>query len=181
MTGELLIMSQKEVSRLEVLQQIQEKRLTQVDAANLLNLSVRQVRKLQHAYRQQGAAGLVSKRRGKPSNNRLSESLKTQARTLLQTRYSDFGPTLAHEKLTECHGLELSVESVRQLMLKAGLRQSKQRRQVHIHPSRPRRSCRGELVQLDGSPHDWFEERGLRCCLIVLIDDATSELMQLRF
>ena len=66
-------------------------------------------------------------------------------------------------------------------MIKTGLWQVKGRQHIHIHPSRPRRSCRGELVQLDGSPHDWFEGRGPKCCLIVLVDDATSELMQLHF
>ena len=181
MVEELLLMSQKEVSRLDVMQRLQEKRLSQVEAAQLLNLSTRQVRSLQRRYGQQGAASLVSKRRGKQGNHRLKESLKLHALALIQTHYADFGPTLAHEKLTEKHGLKLSVESVRQLMISAGLWKGKRRRQGHVHQTRPRRNHRGELVQLDGSPHDWFEDRGPRCCLIVLIDDATSELMQLHF
>ena len=99
MAGELLVMSQTELSRLEVIQKLKNKQLKQVDAARLLNLSARQMRKLQRRYEQYGAAGLVSKRRAKPSNNRLSEALKSQAVMLIQTHYPDFGPTLAHEKI----------------------------------------------------------------------------------
>ena len=181
MTGELLAMSQTELTRLEIVQRSKDERLKQVDAARLLGLSTRQIRKLQRQYERCGAAGLTSKRRGKPSNNHLREGVKAQAIALVQAHYPDFGPTFAHEKLTECHGLSLSRETLRQLMIKANLWQVKGRQQVHIHPSRPRRSCRGELVQLDGSPHDWFEGRAPKCCLIVLVDDATSELMQLHF
>src|SRR3954470_24792819 len=100
--SDILLMSQRELSRLEVFQQLLEKRLKQRQAANLLGLSVRQVIRLAKAFKREGPSALVSKRRGRPSNNRLAASLLTQAGELLRTRYHDFGPTLAREKLIEC-------------------------------------------------------------------------------
>jgi transposase len=111
-------MSQRELSRLEVFRQLQEKRLRQRQAADLLGLSVRQVIRLAKAFRREGASALVSQRRGRPSNNRLAAPLLTQAGELLRAHYYDFGPTLAHEKLVEAHGLHLWVESVRHLMIR---------------------------------------------------------------
>ena len=99
----------------------------------------------------------------------------------VRKRYADFGPTLACEKLTEVHGYRLSVETLRRWMMAEGLWTVKSRRRARIHQRRPRRACLGELVQLDGSPHAWFEDRGERCTLIVFIDDATSRLLYLRF
>lgn len=110
--GDILPMSQRELSRLEVIQRVCRKTLTQARAADLLSLSVRQVKRLCRAYRGEGAASLASKRRGRPSNHRLPEEVVTKARELLRGRYHDFGPTLAREKLVECHGLSLGVESV---------------------------------------------------------------------
>jgi transposase len=177
----LLLMSQKELSRLEVLQQVTEHRLTQRAAALRLCLSTRQVRRLVKAYQKLGAAALISKRRAHPSNHRLKEVTCSQALELIRSRYPDFGPTLAHEKLTEEHGLKLSVESVRQLMIREGLWQARPFKQSRLHLLRERRAAFGELVQLDGSPHDWFEGRAPKCTLLVFIDDATSRLMQLLF
>ena len=157
------------------------KQPSQLKVAHQLDLTTRQVRNLQYAYRRCGAKGLISKRRGQPSNHRLSAHLEETALELIKTHYGDFGPTLAHEKLTEYHHLELSVESVRRLMREAGLWHGKRRRHLRVHPSRPRRSQRGELIQIDGSLHAWFEDRGPHCCLIVFIDDATSQLLALRF
>jgi transposase len=174
-------MSQRELSRLEVFRQLQEKRLRQRQAADLLGLSVRQVIRLAKAFRREGASALVSKRRGRPSNNRLAEEVLSAARELLRERYHDFGPTLAHEKLVEAHGLRLSVETVRRLMIREGLWQPRRARQVVIHQLRERRASLGELVQLDGSPHDWFEGRSARCTLLNFVDDATSRLMHLSF
>lgn len=174
-------MSQTECERLEIIQRVQRKALSQLTAASLLGLTSRQVRNLQRAYERHGAKGLISCRRGRPSNNRLSIESTSQALSLVLSHYADFGPTLAHEKLVEVHGLSLSVESVRQLMIKAGLWKGKRRKTVHIHQMRPRRSCYGELVQIDGSAHAWFETRGPKCCLHVFIDDATSQLMALQF
>ena len=122
---------------------------------------------------------MVSRHRGKRSNNALTESVRREA--LARERYVDFGPTFACEKLVEGHGLRLSAETLRQWMMLDGLWCAKARRAVRAHPSRPRRECFGDLIQIDGSPHDWFEGRAPRCTLIVFIDDATSRLIACRF
>ena len=107
--------------------------------------------------------------------------MKQQAIDLIYRQYPDFGPTLAHEKLTEKHGLDLSRETVRQLMITEGLWKPKKAKKLVVHQMRERRACLGELVQIDGSPHPWFEERGPTCNLLVYIDDATGRLMELYF
>jgi transposase len=178
---DLLTMSKKELTRLEVMQRLKAKRLNQAEASEMLGVSVRQVKRLYAAYRKAGAAGLVSQRRGKPSNHRLDEAVVDQARNLIYARYRDFGPTLAHEKLVEKHRLKISDESVRQLMIAEGLWKPKRTRKVETHQMRERRACFGELVQIDGSDHEWFEGRGPRCTLLVMIDDATGQLGALWF
>ncbi len=130
-------------------------------------MSERHIRRLLRAYRQKGEPGLISKRRGQPSNNRMKAESKQAALDLLHSRYADFGPTLAHEKLGEVHQLELGQESVRQLMIAEGLWKPSRKRRQAVHQMRLRRSCRGELVQIDGSPHAWFENRGPQCNLLV--------------
>ena len=177
----LLQMSPKELSRLEVMQKLEEKRMRQKQAARILGLSVRQVKRLLRAYRDQGVQGLVSKRRGRPSNNRLPEETTRQALSLLKGKYKGFGPTLACEKLVEIEGLQISVESVRQLMITEDIWKPRKARKVAVHQMRSRRACYGELVQIDGSPHDWFEGRAPACSLLVFIDDATGRLGQLSF
>src|SRR5215213_6068792 len=173
-------MSQKELSRLEVIQRVKRKTLKQRQAAELLSVSVRQVKRLCKAYHASGAAGLISKRRGQPSNNRLPEKTINKAQQLLRKRYHDFGPTLATEKLA-IEGVSLSVETVRQLLIGEGLWKAKSVRRPVIHQLRERRARLGELVQIDGSPHDWFEGRAPKCTLLVFVDDATSRLMYLQF
>ena len=177
----LLTMSEKEVSRLEVMQRLKEKNLSQKEAARMLDVSVRQVKRMLKMYREKGAAGLVSQRRGRVSNNRLSEETRRKALDLLGSKYRGFGPTLAQEKLVELEGLEISKESVRKMMMVAGLWKARRVRKVVIHQMRERRPCLGELVQIDGSPHDWFEGRAPGCVLLVFIDDATGQLLQLLF
>jgi transposase len=177
----LLEMSAKEVRRLEVMQRLSERRMSQKEAGTILDLSVRQIKRLLRAYRQEGATGLVSKHRGRKSNNRLSTDVKNQALNLLKTKYKGFGPTLAHEKLVEKEKLKLSDESVRQLMIEEGLWKPRKAKRAETHQLRERRACFGELIQIDGSPHDWFEGRAERCVLLVFIDDATGQLVQLRF
>ena len=179
--SELLTMSKKELTRLEVMQRLEEKSLKQKEAAVMLGISVRHVKRLLRAYRQGGAEGLISKRRGKVSNNRLKAEVKQQAIDLIHSQYDDFGPTLAHEKLTEVHDLKFSVETVRQLLIGEELWKPRKAKRVVVHQMRERRACFGELVQLDGSPHQWFEERGPACTLLVYIDDATGKLMELFF
>ena len=164
MITETIAMSVQELDRLAIMEKLQSSCLTQVAASQQLGLSTRQIRRLQRRHQQQGAAGLVSKRRCQPSNHRLDDHLKSSVVTHIQSQYADFGPTLAHEKLTEQHGLSLSVESVRQLMIKAGLWAGKRHKSPAVHQRRPRRTRLGELVQIDGSPHDWFEGRSERVC-----------------
>ena len=171
----------KEADRAGVIGQVAEKRLRQREAAERLGLSVRQVRRLLACYREQGCSGLVSRRWGKPSPNALAEAVRREAVGLVRERYRDFGPTLAREKLVEVHGLRLSTETLRRWMIADGLWRAKERREIRVHQSRPRRECFGDLIQIDGSPHDWFEGRGPGCTLIVYIDDATSRLVACRF
>lgn len=181
MDRETIAMSHKELDRVGVIRKVADQGLVQREAALQLGLSVRQVKRLVRAFRDRGAAGLVSGHRGRPGNNRIDALVRDQFIELVRRHYPDFGPTLAHEKLTELHGFGYSVETLRAWMIAEGLWQPRKRRQASIHQRRPRRPCRGELAQIDGSPHAWFEERGPGCCLIVFIDDATSELGALRF
>lgn len=151
------------------------------DAASQLGISERQAQRLINRYRVSGAEGLVSRKRGQPSNRRLTESLKLRVLTLIRENYSDFGPTLAAEKLRERHDIRLSIETVRNWMTSDGLWVPHARRKSRVYQPRHRRDCLGELIQIDGSHHDWFEGRAPKCCLLVFIDDATGRLMHLRF
>ena len=123
----------------------------------------------------------IHSHRGVPPNNRIADAIREQSLLIVKSTYPDFSPTFAHEKLTELHGFKFSVETLRKWMASEGLWQAQARKKACIHPSRPRRSCLGELIQIDGSPHAWFEDRGPVCTLIVFIDDATSRLMALYF
>ena len=174
-------MSQKEVRRLEVLRRLQHQGLSQSQAAEQLGVSVRQVKRLVRRVREQGPQGLVSRRRGQRSNRRIDEALQTHYVDLVRQHYADFGPQLAHEYLAREHGFGFSVETLRGWMIRAGLWQAKRRRAQRVHSPRPRRACLGELVQIDGSHHDWFEERSVKCCLIAFIDDATGRVLGARF
>jgi transposase len=177
----LLNMSTRELNRLEVMQRLSRKQMSQKEAGRILDLSVRQIKRVLKAYRERGAAGLVSKHRGRKGNNRLPEEVKRRALNLLKTKYQGFGPTLAHEKLVEKENLKLSDESVRQLMIEEDLWKARKAKKETVHQLRERRACFGELIQIDGSPHDWFEGRAPACVLLVFIDDATSKLVQLLF
>jgi hypothetical protein len=176
-----LTMSANERNRLEILGRALERRLTQGAAAERLGLGLRQVERLCRAVRDHGAAGVVSRQRGRPSNHTLPAAVRARALDLVRTRYCDFGPTLACEKLREQHDLCVSVETLRQWMCEDGIWVPRAQRTRRPQPPRYRRSCLGELVQIDGCDHEWFEERGPRCTLLVYVDDATSRLMELRF
>lgn len=174
-------MKQKEIERISLIEQVIAKQIKQREAGRLLKVTVRQVRRMTKAYREEGINGLISKHRGRVSNRHHDESTKEQIKGIVHQRYADFGPTLAAEKLREREALWVNKETLRQWMVEWGLWQAKRQKQAKIHQSRARRSCFGELVQLDGSHHDWFEGRREKCCLLVLIDDATSRLVGLRF
>lgn len=181
MTGGLLTMSAQEVERVTVIRQVVDKRLKQNAAASLLKITVRQIKRLTRLYRTHGPEGLLSQRRGKPGKNRHHDNLKQQAKKLVQKHYHDFGPKFAAEKLKERHQIDVSKETLRQWMMEWELWKAKKQKKAIVHQSRERRACFGELIQIDGSPHDWFEERAPKCCLLVFIDDATGRLVGLRF
>jgi hypothetical protein len=174
-------MSKQEFSRLEVLLRVQSGRLRVADACVLIGLRRRQVFRLLRGLRQDGATSLLSKRRSKPSNHRLPAEARTLALSIVRERYSDFGPTLAAEKLAAHHGCTISRETLRSWMIADGLWTDRRHRLPSPHQPRRRRECLGELVQIDGSEHAWFEDRGPVCTLLAFVDDATSRLMALRF
>jgi transposase len=177
----VIAMTAKDVLRSQVMAQVLEGKLDQASAAGRLGISVRQIKRLKRRMLDEGTEGLLSRKRGKPSNRRTPAAVLEKATALIGAHYADFGPTLACEKLEEVHEIKLSVETVRQAMLRAGLWKARRGAGARTHAMRERRARRGELIQIDGSPHDWFEGRAPRCCLLVFIDDATSELMALRF
>ncbi len=173
-------MSQREVDRYTVIKQVMDKRLRQSEAARRLGISVRQVKRLCRQVRADGAAGLICKLRGKASNRRIADSQREHYVALVRERYGDFGPELACQYLQSKHAFPYSTETLRGWMAQAGLWQPKARKAPRMHPPRQRRACRGELVQIDGSHHDWFEGRAAKCCLIAFIDDATGQVLGAR-
>ncbi len=176
----LIAMSERDLQRIEVLSNVVAERMTTVSAAHVLDLSERQVRRLLARIRTGGAASIRHKAIGRRSNNRISDGVRDYAMTLVREHYADFGPTLATEKLAERDGLRVSRETVRGWMSEAGLWLSRKQRRT-FHQPRLRREAYGELVQIDGSEHRWFEDRGPPCSLLVFVDDATGKLLQLRF
>ncbi|CAK1817335.1 transposase [Vibrio crassostreae] len=177
----LITMSEKDIQRFKVLTDVREKRLRQVDAAVILNLSARHIRRLVNKLVSLGAQSLTHAARGRPSNRRYSEYFRIEILKLIREHYSDFSPTFALEKLTERHNLSVSKETLRQWMIADGLWLPHSQRKPRVYQPRYRRDCLGELIQIDGSHHDWFEGRSDKCCLLVFIDDATGRLMNLRF
>lgn len=174
-------MSEVERERSVVVRALAECRLPQKDGAARLGIGVRQMKRLLRIWRKLGDAGLVSRQRGRASPRRLGAETEAKIVALLRGTYQGFGPTLAAEKLCEREKITISRESVRLLQVKHKLWRPKRRREKRVFQLRERRPRFGELIQIDGSPHDWFEGRGPRCTLIVFIDDATGRLTALRF
>ncbi len=169
-----------EMDKIIVLQDIKRRNLTQQEGANLLALSPRHVRRLLKRVAAEGPSGL--KRRPTKRNNRShSACFKKSVISKVKERYSDFGPTFASEKLLEIDGLKINKETLRQWMIQEALWKGKIRKSSPLHQSRQRRPRFGELVQIDGSHHDWFEGRRAKCCLLVFIDDATSTILAMGF
>ena len=171
-----IAMSQHERDRLAILRGVVSQDRTQVEAARLLKLSVRQVRRLSCELQAEGDGALVHGLRGQPSNHRHEKSFRKQVLSAYRKRYSDFGPTFACEKLAAVEELVVGVETLRRWLLEEGLWERKRHRDPH-RSRRPRRSCFGELVQMDASIHDWLEGRGETLVLITMIDDATSRVL----
>ncbi len=181
MSVAVLSMSDGELRRLEVLRDVDRGGLPVGAAAQLLGRSERQVWRLLKAFRAEGAPGLISKKRGRPSNRKTSEAIRAAVLWIVRQNYADFGPTLAAEKLAGEHGFAFSSETLRKWMIAEGLWLDRKQRRRRVHQPRHRRECVGELVQVDGCEHWWFEDRGPQCTLLVFVDDATSRLMHLQF
>ena len=174
-------MTMRDLDRLKCIQAVVDGNLKPGRAAERLGLTTRQVRRLTRRYAQEGPVGLISRHRNRPSNNRLDPSLAERAIGILRESYPDFGPTLAAEKLRSGHQIDLAKETVRQLQIAAGLWIPRRLRPPKVQQPRARRACLGELVQIDGCDHRWFENRAPACTALVYVDDATSRLMVVLF
>lgn len=176
MAGEDMIMArQGELKRLHVIQKVLEGIIKQVEAAEILSLSGRQIRRIVKRIRSEGSRGVIHRSRGKPSNRRISEKIKEKIIKLYRSQYRDFGPTLASEKLLERNGIGINDETLRIWLLGTGDWKKSRRRRKH-RQWRDRKHYAGEMVQMDGSHHDWFEGRGPWCVLMGYIDDATGRV-----
>ena len=170
---DMIVMSLREVRRLKVVQSIMDKHVTQKAAASILGISERQVRRLVKVVREGGERGIIHGLRGRTSNRRYPEELRERVLVLYGERYPDFGPTLAVEKLLEREAIKISDETLRKWLLEAGYWRKRRKRSC-FRQWRPRRECFGQMVQMDGSHHDWLEGRGRKLVLMGYIDDATN-------
>ena len=180
-TLEGLLMTQKEAERLHVMLMVKENRITVTQAAIQLGICLRQAFRIWKRFKIEDKKGIISKRKGCTPSNIIPTNLKLQICNLLHTKYKDFGPTLASEKLQENEAIHISRESLRKIMIAENLWSSKRKNPLKIYQRRSRRSRFGELIQIDGSYEWWFEERGDKCCLLVFVDDATSKIVEMRF
>ena len=175
-------MTEEELARKSEIERVLEKRTTQAEAAIKLGLSQRQFRRILQRYRKEGVSGLVSKKRGVPSNRKTNESVMDEVRKFIcDPLMSDFGPSLMAEKLEKTKGIRLSKETLRKIMIGEGIWQPKIKKKSEPHYERPRRMHRGELVQIDGSVHAWLEERADKAVLLVFVDDASSAILAAKF
>jgi hypothetical protein len=181
MAPDTITLTMRQIDRLKIIQALADGFLKTGIAAARLGLTARQTLRLLRHYQTVGAPGLLNGHQGLPGNNQLPPGLESRVRRLIRDTYADFGPTLACEKLRERHGIALAKETVRRIMIDAGFWVPRKLRPPKVHQPRRRRACLGELVQIDGSDHAWFEERAPACTLLVYVDDATSRLMALRF
>ena len=171
------MMTIKEAERLSIMKQIESKKLKQREAGEVLGLSLRQTQRLLRSYKEEGPKGLVLKRRGKANPRRMPFMEKLKIVATIREKYPDFGPTFASEKLREKENILVSRETVRKFMIEEGLWKVQKKKEKKVHQRKARRSREGELVQADGSYHEWFEKRAPKCCLIQFVDDATSKIL----
>ena len=171
----IVTMSMKEAKRLHLIRKAIEKRMTQAEAAQLAGLCLRQLQRIIRRVRMEGDPGVCHRARGRKPNNRIPETVRDRAIELCRERYREFGPTLASEKLLEKNRVKVSVETLRLWFLEAGVPYRKRKKRPH-RQWRERKACRGAMVQLDGSHHTWFEDRGPKCVLMAFVDDATGEV-----
>jgi len=175
-----LTMTNREIDKLKVIQNVVHKKFTWSQGGEQLGLSERQIGRLVSRVRREGNQGIIHRLRGRSSNHQIESDRLEKALRLIGRHYSDFGPTFANEKLRQKHSIVLSTFALRRGMIEAGLWKPGRHKRKH-RAWRPRRSCVGVLVQLDGSDHDWFEGRGPRCVLLLFIDDATSRILYAEF
>jgi transposase len=177
-----IAMTEKELRRKTVVEQAEDKRISQKEGAEKLGISERSFRRLLSRHRHRGDESLISGHRGKPSNHRMKEEKREAILKFMGNPIFDgFGPTLLKEKLEEYKGIVICKESMRQMMIEEGKYQPKTKEKKEKHPERERRYRRGELVQIDGSYHSWLESRGPKGCLLLFVDDATSEVLAAEF
>jgi len=175
MRKDIITMSSREVKRFKIMEKVLERQLIQAKAGEVLGLSERQVRRIVKRVREEGARGVVHRSRGQPSARKMPEEREERIGSIVEEHYCDFGPTLASEKLLESKGIKISKEKLRQIMLARGLWQRRRRRK-EIHQWRERKAYFGEMVQMDGSHHDWLEGRGPKMILMGYVDDATGDI-----
>jgi len=171
-------MSQRERSRLAIMSRVGEKAMTIREACEVMGTSYRQGQRIYKRYREEGDSGLIHRNRGQPSNRRKPSEIKGKILAMYRERYWDFGPTLAAEKLVGQDGYEVDHETLRRWLLAAGLWKRQRKRPKH-RQWRERKAHFGELVQMDGSHHRWFEDRGDEECLMDMVDDATGKTLAL--
>jgi len=177
-------MSKRNLDRYDIIRRLLRQEVNGSDAARLLDLSIRHVRRLRAGVRERGAKALVHALTGTVSNHRMPDQERNRIIEILKTKYADFGPTFATEKLREIHGITRDPETIRRIMVSASLWKPRQGRAKSEHRSwRQRRSAMGEMLQFDGSYHDWFEGRGgiKEACLLAAIDDATGKITKAEF
>ncbi len=179
--AETIIMTRKALERSDVLKRLERREIKQKDAAALLGLGTRQVRNLFARYRQHGPQGLVSRALGKPGNRKYPDDFKELVLGVVANKYPDFGPTLAAEYLYERDAIKVGIETLRLWLIANNMHKVKRKRKYRVYHPRERREHYGELIQIDGSYHKWFEERAEKCCVIGAIDDATGKVMQVWF
>jgi len=172
--GGRVTMSIEELRRVYIVKQAISRAITQKKASELIGLSYRQAKRLVRRVREEGDIGIIHRLRGRRGNRRISEEVRARVMALHREKYWDFGPTLASEKLSELHGIEISHETLRLWLLGEGKREWQRKRKKH-REWRERREYSGEMVQVDGSHHEWIEGRGPRLVLMGYVDDATSK------
>lgn len=172
---DIIMLSLVELKRLKVIQEALSKKITQVAAAAILGLSERQVGRLVRTVKTEGERGIIHKSRGKRSNRKKDDKVRELVLRLYREQYPDFGPTLAAEKLKELNGVSISEETLRKWLIAAGIWKSRRKKKAH-RQWRERKECLGEMVQMDGSHHDWLEERGPKLVFMGYIDDATGKV-----
>ena len=160
MSKEVIALSIKELERLRIIHKVMDKKIRQVDGATMLGLSDRQVRNIIGKIKSDGDKGIAHGNRGREARNKTPKELEEKIALIIEEKYADFGPTLASEQLLKHEGIKISHEKVRQIMIEQGLWKVRKRRDGPVYKWRERKEYSGELVQMDGSHHEWLEDRG---------------------